>query len=425
MNIQPTRHDAIVTMAPSSDALAQGPRPDLQREAIRRVASVLELHLNALAARSVGEIWTREPDFHHHVAAPEQLLDSCKISMGAALASLIDDHLKPAQADGVRSLGQAASQQGIPLEMALRALRIDYLVLWSEMLLVARTSDARTMQSLLNASEPVWAAIDGVMVEFTNGYRSRQDERTRAEAAHREALVLRLLDGRDVDQPEVYEWLAVTPTDRLIVVVASLAPASERETLERAVRHGLMNGVWAQRGDTIVGIVGLRTAQPARLVAALARLPKLRAGVSRIHHLGSLVDALREAALAHDSIPPDVSDVASIYDRPLGVLVASELALAVELAREMLAGVLERPERERALLLDTLVAFDDSDGSVSEVAKRLFCHRNTVLNRLAKITRLTGMSFTAPRDLARVALSAQVLRIGGLADFVESAADQR
>lgn len=412
-------------MAPSSDASAQGPPPDLQREAIRRVASVLELHLNALAARSVGEIWTREPDFHRHVAAPEQLFDSCKISMCAALASLIDDHLKPAQADGVRSLGRAASQQGIPLEIALRALRIDYLVLWSEMLLIARTSDARTMQSLLNASEPVWAAIDGVMVEFTHGYRSRQDERTRAEAAHREALVLRLLDGRDVDQPEVYEWLAIAPTDRLIVVVASLASASERETLERTVRYGSMNGVWAQRGDTIVGIVGLRAEQPTRLVSALARLPKLRAGVSRIHHLDSLVDALREAALAHDSIPPDVSDVASIFDRPFGVLVASERALALELARELLAGVLELPERERDVLLGTLVAFDDSDGSVREVAKRMFCHRNTVLNRLVKITRLTGLSFTAPRDLAQLALAVQVLRIGGLADFVETAADRR
>lgn len=414
-----------MTMAPSSDAPAQGPPPDLQREAIRRVASVLELHLNALAARSVGEIWTREPDLRHHVAAPEQLLDSCRVSMGAALASLIDGQLKPERADGVRSLGRAASQQGIPLEMALRALRIDYLVLWSEMLLVARTSDARTLQSLLNASEPVWAAIDGVMIEFTNGYRSRRDERTRAEAAHREALVLRLLDGRDVVHAEVYEWLAVAPTDRLIVVVASLAPASERETLERAVRYGAMNGVWAQRGDTIVGIVGLRTEQPARLVAALGRVPKLRAGVSQIHHLGSVVDAVREAALAHDSIPPDVSEVASIFDRPLGVLVASQPRLAVALARELLIGVLERPERERDLLLDTLVSFDDADGSVSDVAERLFCHRNTVLNRLAKITRLTGISFTVPSDLARVALAAQVLRVGGRAAFVEASTERR
>ncbi len=414
-----------MTMAHSPEAAAQRPPPDLQRDAIRRVASVLDLHLNGLAARSVGEIWTREPDFRIHVAAPEQLFDSCKVSMGAALSSLIDGQLRPERADGVRGLGRSASQQGIPLEMALRALRIDYLVLWSEMLLVARTSDARTLQSLLNASEPVWAAIDGVMIEFTNGYRSRQDERVRAEAAHREALVLKLLDGRDVEHAEILEWLAISPTDRLIAVVASVESAPDRDMLERVVRHGSMHGVWAQRGDTVVGIVGLRTEQPSRLLAALARVPKLRAGVSQTHHLTSLVEAGREATLAHDSIAPEVSEVASIFDHPLAVLVAGQPALAVALARVLLAAVLERPERERDLLLETLVAFDDADGSVGEVAERLFCHRNTVLNRLAKITRLTGVSFTAPSDLAKVALAAQVMRVGGLARFVEPGTDRR
>jgi hypothetical protein len=403
-----------MTIAPPPDHTARQPAPDLQREAIKRVAGVLALHLDGLAARSVGEIWTREPDFRNHVAAPEQLLDSCKVSLGAALASLIDGHLEPSRADRVRDLGRSASQQGIPLEVALRALRIDYLVLWSEMLLVARTTDARTLQSLLNASEPVWAAIDGVMIEFTTGYRSRQDERSRAEAAHRESLVLRLLDGRSVETDEVLEWLTISPTDRLIVVAATLDTPASRDALERVVRYASMRGAWAQRGATTVGIVGLRTEQPTRLRAALARVPNLRAGVSQIHYLGTLVEAGREAVLALDSIRPGTHEIASIFDHPLGVLVAGQPSLAAELSRHFLMGVLERPERERDLLLETLVAFDDADGSVGDVAERLFCHRNTVLNRLAKISRLTGASFTAPSDLTRVALAAQVLRTGGV-----------
>lgn len=147
--------------------------------------------------------------------------------------------------------------------------------------------------------------------------------------------------------------------------------------------------------------------------------------MSQIHHLGSLVNAGREATLAHDSIAPDKNEVASIFDHPLGVLVAGQPDLALVLARAMLSGVLERPERERDLLLGTLVAFDEADGSVGEVAERLFCHRNTVLNRLTKITRSTGVSFTAPSDLARVALAAQVLRVAGLAYFVESGGERR
>jgi hypothetical protein len=386
----------------------------LQREAIKRVASVMALHLEGLAARSAGEIWTREPEFRSHFERPEQLHESCRVSLGAALSSLSVGHLEPARATQVRNLGRSASTQGIPLEVALRALRIDYLVLWGEMLLVARTTDARTLQSLINASEPVWAAIDGVMVEFTGGYRSNQDERNRADAAHREALVARLLDGRPVEPDEVNEWLGITPTDRLVVVAAHRPDQATRDALERVVRYASMRGAWTDRGDMAFGIVALRTEQPGRLRVALQRVPSLRAGLSETHHLAQIAEAARQANLAFESITPGAAEVATVFDHPLGVLVAGQSELATMLARSFLAGVLERPERERDLLLETLVAFDDADGSVSDVAERLFCHRNTVLNRLAKISRLTGASFTAPRDLAHVALSAQVLRSRGL-----------
>lgn len=408
-----------MTTAHLTTAVTQVSPPDLQRDAIQRVVGLLALHINALAARSVGEIWTREREIRNFVNAPELLLDSCKVSMGAALASLFDGELSNEHAQSVRNLGRAMSQQRIPLEIALRALRIDHLVLWSEMLLVARTTNARTLHSLLNASEPMWAAINGVMNEFSAGYRSRQDERLRAETAHRENLVLRLLDGRDVEHSEVFEWFALSPSDRLIVVVVSLDQAMKRETIERAVRYGSMNGAWAERGNKVFGIVGLNSEQPARLTSTLEQIPKLRAGVSQIHYLGTLLDAGREAKLAHDSIPPSVNEVVSIFDHPFRVLVASQPSLTLTLTRTLLEGVLVRPERERDLLLETLVAFDDADGAVGEVAERLFCHRNTVLNRLSKITRLTGVSFMAPSDLAQVALAAQVLRVGGIANFVD------
>lgn len=414
-----------MSIAPPPDRTSSDSAPDLQRAAIKRVAGLLILHLDGLAARSVGEIWTREPEFHDYLAGPEQLFDGCKVSLGSALACLDVGRLEVERAERVRNLGRSASMQGIPLEVALRALRIDYLVLWSEMLLVARTTDARTLQSLLNASEPVWAAIDSVIVEFTAGYRSRQDERSRAEAAHRETLVLRLLDGRPVDADEVSEWLTFGATDRLVVVAASIGDSATREALERVVRYASMHGSWARRGELTFGIVALRTEQPARLRAALGRVHHLRAGLSETHHLASLADAARQAQLALESVPSNTAEVATIFDHPLGVLVAGQPAIATDMVRSFLAGVLDRPERERDLLLETLVAFDDADGSVADVAERLFCHRNTVLNRLAKITRLTGAGFTAPSDLIRVALAAQVLRTGGLEALPAPTAEHR
>lgn len=414
-----------MSIAPPPERTTPTPAPDLQREAIKRVASLLLLHLDGLAARSVGEIWTREAEFRDYVAGPEQLFDGCKVSLGSALACLDVGRLEAERAERVRNLGRSASMQGIPLEVALRALRIDYLVLWSEMLLVARTTDARTLQSLINASEPVWAAIDSVIVEFTAGYRSRQDERSRAEAAHREALVGRLLEGKAVDADDVGEWLSIGTTDRLMVVAAAVDDSATRETLERVVRYASMHGSWTRRGEVTFGVVALRTEQPTRLRGALGRVTHLRAGLSEIHHLATVAEAARQAHLALDSIAPGRAEVASIFDHPLGVLVAGQPAIATDMVRSFLAGVLERPERERDLLLETLVAFDDADGSVAEVAERLYCHRNTVLNRLAKLTRLTGAGFTAPSDLTRVALAAQVLRTSSIDAIAAPHVDQR
>jgi DNA-binding PucR family transcriptional regulator len=132
----------------------------------------------------------------------------------------------------------------------------------------------------------------------------------------------------------------------------------------------------------------------------------------RCRGIAEVPAAVTEAGLALASMRSGAHGVASVFDDPLAVLVAAEPALATLMLREVLGPLLERPERERDTLLDTLVAFDDCDASVPAVAERVFCHRNTVLNRLTKITRLTGISFTAPSGVALVALAARAIRAG-------------
>lgn len=48
-------------------------------------------------------------------------------------------------------------------------------------------------------------------------------------------------------------------------------------------------------------------------------------------------------------------------------------------------------------------------GSLLGTAATIYCHRNTVLNRLHRIEELTGLDITKPADaaLAMVALAAQ------------------
>ncbi|MEB3964234.1 helix-turn-helix domain-containing protein [Streptomyces kunmingensis] len=69
------------------------------------------------------------------------------------------------------------------------------------------------------------------------------------------------------------------------------------------------------------------------------------------------------------------------------------------------------PPADGALLLDTLTAWLDCDGSAQRAASRLYCHRNTVLNRLRRYESLTGRSLTRPADLVELALALNAHRL--------------
>jgi DNA-binding PucR family transcriptional regulator len=65
------------------------------------------------------------------------------------------------------------------------------------------------------------------------------------------------------------------------------------------------------------------------------------------------------------------------------------------------------------VLIDTLRAWFAAGGSASEVGRTMFCHRNTVRNRLARVERLTHRSLADPDAASelRVALEAASLLI--------------
>ena len=46
-----------------------------------------------------------------------------------------------------------------------------------------------------------------------------------------------------------------------------------------------------------------------------------------------------------------------------------------------------------------------STGSIAESAARLYCHRNTLMNRLRRFTELTGIDPTVPAQAARLVVA--------------------
>jgi DNA-binding PucR family transcriptional regulator len=91
--------------------------------------------------------------------------------------------------------------------------------------------------------------------------------------------------------------------------------------------------------------------------------------------------------------------------------VAATPDLAMGLAQQVLAGVLEQCDDEQRLLLTTLRAWYAAQGSAAEAARLLHCHANTVRYRLAKVTQLTGRDLRVPSDVVHLYLALEATRL--------------
>jgi DNA-binding PucR family transcriptional regulator len=100
-------------------------------------------------------------------------------------------------------------------------------------------------------------------------------------------------------------------------------------------------------------------------------------------------------------------------DRPLDALLVADGERAAELAAAVLGGLRDRDPRDEELLLGTVEAWFEHGGSGTRAAAALHCHRNTVLNRLARVADLTGRDINDPRGAAELYAAVRALRLQG------------
>jgi DNA-binding PucR family transcriptional regulator len=93
----------------------------------------------------------------------------------------------------------------------------------------------------------------------------------------------------------------------------------------------------------------------------------------------------------------------------------------------VLGALLDLAPAERDLLLETVRAWIDNAGSTAGAARRLFCHRNTVLGRIRRVERLTGRRLDHPGEAVELILAIEADRIqrGGRVNETDPAAPGR
>lgn len=324
-------------------------------------------------------------------------------------------------------VGTDRARRGIPLRSLMTAIRLDAAIVWDAVRGRARPAQ---FPVIIDHVADVLAAVEEYAREVQQAYLEEVAVIRRQADDERDALFARLLLGES--STLLHDAIAAAlgvEADRHFVVHA--LPIHRSDPLRLYQRELSESGrpcywfTYRQQAHLVVPMpVGVSTPLPQRLRRLGCASSPVCRGVAELRDAIEVAGAL--GAGITDSEPGPVtlrsgwapallraSPViarALLHDTLGPLAVAPDQAAAQRLSApptsEGRAGrgragteAGDPDPRERARLLDTLRAYLDS-GSVSDTAGRLFCHRNTVVNRLRRVRTLTGLDPGIPSDAA-------------------------
>ena len=392
-------------------AVRDGPTTDDDaNEALTTLCRALREDVDGLADRLTVMVLERE-DVYGELGVPidTDLRATCRANIDRTLAVLAGD--LPSHVERARvtiETGQRRVRQGVPLEVVLRAYRLCGRLLWERMCRVSRERfDGRFDRALLDAADRVWALIDSASDRLVDAYRREEAQLRSLDDGRRYSMTEGLLQGRGRDPAfarDASRALGLPEHQDVLVAVAPHADdggAGPPEGAREALAAAGFGSVWHTRPGEVVGVVPVPPGAdgPHALCAALRPCARGPIGVSApVGGLDRLDEAHSAARLAAATLPTGEPAVAALDDRLPEALLAGSPELAARVRREALGPVLDLPEAERDVLLTTLAATLDAGGSPSRAASSLYCHRNTVMYRLARIETLSGRRLADHRD---------------------------
>lgn len=295
------------------------------------------------------------------------------------------------------------------INCSLRLWQSQFPIIWQALLDEAHATQGDNPADLLEEVGRLWHVIqmDAHCVCERIEY---------AEAQHgfgrrgRDFVLDALFDGRGTSEclGKATEWLHTVDGDSFLVVVIDAGEDGAAAAARKAERSLLSLGLrslWRVRAGTALGLVVIGSLHVSRLPEVLRELD-VPVGVSSIiERLSEVPAAYAEATTALRTIPTNVSEVACIDDRFIEAFVVTRPELAWQVRKAVLGKVLHLQEDERDRLLETLDVYLKTSGSPREASQQLYCHRNTLLYRLARLEELTGRSPRCTRHAAEFLLA--------------------
>ncbi|KPI31297.1 putative transcriptional regulator, PucR family [Actinobacteria bacterium OV320] len=424
---------------------APGPRPHPQHvrslidaDALRvlhRAARVLLADLPDLTDRLVAALQDQEPAYRAAVTSdPAAIWQEVHRSLRHSVASLIDPR---GSRDAARrcswKIGATRAEQGLPLDALLHAFRLGGSLVWQGLIEETCRTAPEDVRLLVHIAADVWNFVDEHCTLVADAYRQVERQLAWRRENRLRVLAGALLDGasRIADLPETAQALDLPEEGRYVVVAVTAGCPSDAAGARAAHGRGRRvywhTGVEADYGIVLLGENesgieggsevgsevgsgsgsggGSRDGSQGPTSAVPPASGSARTGVSTaVSGLAAVGDARRLADIALDMCPRTGGTIRLTEHLP-AALVVSTPDLGAALVERVLGPLSGLEPADEAVLLDTLATWLACDGSAQRAGERLYCHRNTVLNRLRRYEQLTGRSLSRPADLVEISLA--------------------
>ena len=298
-------------------------------------------------------------------------------------------------------VGVSRARAGIPLEALMTAIRHDFNVLWEALTRVATQDDA---ELVIRHTGIVLSTVDEYVSQVQQAYAAEEHRMEAEESSVRRGLIAGLFqDHNPTDERlvTIAAGLGLDVQGPLLVVAAHGEDTSALRVLvsdhERAGETMFTHHI----GDVLIAFARSSELSGSRLETIERRLAEARVGLVATAGIGSL---RRSALTARDLAQVLTTDEvgAMTWERGWARLAARALNAAgnsiVTDVEQALAfcGVAERERLVEAVRMYL------HTGSIGASAAELFCHRNTVANRLRRFAELTGVDPMIPAEAARL-----------------------
>lgn len=388
---------------------------------IVRVAGTLLGQLPDLSAELYERIVATDPFYAAAIPAFEgEVRQAISDNLSQFLRGLAG--LEPLDFELPRRLARQRASEGVPLASLLHAYRLAAQLVWEHHVAAGHAWGHQEFDlgQILDGSAIVWNLTGTYSGLISQAYEETVADRARQSERERTLLLDTLFEGRTVDTWQVADaarLLDLPERGTLAVVVAENTGLGRGSMpgIDGVLRMAGFRSVWRFHNERQIGVVVVPddASGATRLAEVLGARATARIGISPIYgELRRTAESVALADVAVNCLPPGSVGVAAFDDYPVRSLVARSPDLAARLAERVLGPVLALDKEERATLLETLSAWLDEDGSVQRAGERLFCHRNTVRNRLLRVAQLTGRSLDSPCTLTEICLAIEALAIG-------------